>query len=175
MAACAKALSHSKRRGWQCRTSGKSTRGHCSLQATQEVGFLDSLPSRVSSALGNLLALVEASSGVRESVLRGCFTVVGCGRDIVRVVVGGNLGSKGSGASSKFLLVTLSLLFVQSCGRVDMLDESTFSPIGAKYILLGSTPPLSVFDCLLASPRRSQSQSGYSESSLATMSGLFLK
>lgn len=99
----------------RCATDN-STPGSCFLQATQEVGFLDSLPTRLSGALGNLLALVEAGGGVREGIFRGRIAVVGCGCDVVRVVVGGDLRSEGTGASSQFLLVALSLLLVQSCG-----------------------------------------------------------
>jgi hypothetical protein len=110
----------------RCATD-KSTPGSCILQTTQEVRFLDSLPSRVSGALGNLLALIETGSGVGEGILRRSVAVVGCGCDIVRVVVGRDLRGERSGASSQFLLVALSLLLVQSCDVVDMLDNRSFS------------------------------------------------
>lgn len=95
----------------------------------------------------------------------------------MRVVVGGNLGGKLLGTSGEFLLVTLPLLLVQGWMRVSIeivyfrldMDRKRMN------VLLGSTPPLVAFASLLASPNKSQSQSGYSWSSLASTSGLFLK
>jgi hypothetical protein len=88
------------------------------------------------------------------------------------VVVGGNLGREGLGASSELLLITLSLLLVKGCDWVNICDVLVVVIVD---VLLGSTPPFSVFDCLLESLSKSHSHSGYSESSLARTSGLLRK
>ena len=88
------------------------------------------------------------------------------------VVVSGDLSGEGASTGGQLLFVTLSLLLVQGCDRVSILRK-TGNP--GDNLLLGSTPPCLVFASLVASPRRFHSQSGYSESSLAKTSGLFLK
>lgn len=145
----------------------------CRLQTAQEVRLLNRLSPRLAGTLGNLRALFEAISSIVQPV-DGRITVIGSGGDIVGVVVSGDLRREFLSASSELLLVALSLLLVQGCDGISIgigwkLDR------GSIHILLGSTPPLAALASLLESPSRSQSQSGYSWSSLATISGLFLK
>lgn len=142
------------------------------LQATQEVVLLDGLSSGLASTLGYLRALVRALGGIVHGILGEGIAVVGGGCDVVGVVVGRDLGGQDGGASGELLLVAFPLLLVQGW---KMLDGKETVVSRGLYVLLGSTPPFSVLDCLLESPRRSHNQSGYSESSFANTSGLFLK
>lgn len=86
----------------------------CSLQTAQEVGLLDRLPPGFSGTLGNLLALAKTLGGLGDAV-HGCIAVVWCRCNIVGVVVRGDLGREGLGASGEFLLVALPLFLVQGC------------------------------------------------------------
>ena len=144
------------------------------LQTAQEVGFLDSLPPGFAGTPDDLRALSCAFGSIGQWVLRKCVTVVRSWCDVLGMVVGRNLGREDGGAGGQFLLIALSLLLVQRCEVMLVLALFRYTRAFVN-ILLTSTPPLSALDCLLASPRRSHNQSGYSESSLANTSGLFLK
>lgn len=87
------------------------------LQATKEVGFLDSLSSRFPSALRHLMSLVQAARSIGEGILGGSLTVVRGGRDIERLVMRRDLLGKWPSASGQLLLVAFPLLFVEGWTR----------------------------------------------------------
>lgn len=143
----------------------------------QEIRFLDLLPSGRSSALGNLNTFLCTRGNHCGLICRRFLfaRVIRSRRNIRGLMMNRNLNREGCKASSHFLLVAFPLLLVHSYCEAHTISKDVLVYKGRHLIQLRSTPPISEVDFFLGSSNKPHNQSGYSKSSLANISGLFLK
>lgn len=149
------------------------------LKSLQEVCLPNAFPSGIASTLGNLSPLLETFRDLGQRVNITVFTLVVLRRcNIGCLVMRWNLRRESRSTSGPFLLIAFPLLLVQVWSQKTQSANETLMHAGESElwgnIRLKSIPLEVALGWCFVSANKVHSQSGYSESSRAYMSGLFL-